>query len=114
VLFDGPISSLVDFDTVCLAEPALDLGRFTADLALAAARRAGATGDTAADLSAGFLREYLRSSGRGDREELRDRVAAFRTVALTRLAVDRWRRLQPQQVRPVLELLDQPQPLSIR
>jgi hypothetical protein len=114
VLFDGPISSVVDFDTVCLAEPALDLGRFTADLALAGARRPVATGDTAADLSTGFLREYLRFSDGGDRDELLDRVAAYRTVALTRLAVDRWRRIQPQDVRPVLELLDQPEPLGVR
>jgi hypothetical protein len=110
VLFDGPISSLVDFDAVCLAEPALDLGRFTADLAVAGSRRPGA----APDLTAGFLSEYLRSSGGGNRDELLDRVAAFRTVALTRLAVDRWRRLEPHRVRPVLDLLDQPQPLGVR
>ncbi|MFP5369244.1 MAG: phosphotransferase, partial [Actinomycetes bacterium] len=38
VLFDGPTASLVDFDTVCLAEPALDLGHFTGHLAVAVRR----------------------------------------------------------------------------
>ena len=44
VLFDGPTTSLVDFDTVCLAEPALDLGRFTGHLAAAVRRAPGAAG----------------------------------------------------------------------
>jgi aminoglycoside phosphotransferase (APT) family kinase protein len=109
VLFDGPTSSLVDFDTVCLAEPALDLGQFTAHLAAAGPDRPGTTGDGAEDLADEFLREYLRLSGSRDDDVLLARVAAYRTMALTRLAVSRWRRLEPQRVRSVLALLDQPQ-----
>ena len=65
VLFDGPTTSLVDFDAVCRAEPALDLGSFTADLAVAVRRapdaaRAAHDGE---DLGDAFLREYVRLSG---------------------------------------------------
>ena len=109
VLFDGPTASLVDFDTMCLAEPALDLGEFTARLAVAVSGPrgpAGVTSDGAADLERAFLQEYLRQSGSSDSDVLLTRVGAYRTVALTRLAVRRWCRLQPQRLRPVLALLD--------
>jgi aminoglycoside phosphotransferase (APT) family kinase protein len=111
VLFDGPTTGLVDFDTMCRAEPALDLGQFTGHLAAAGgtARAAvGAVGDGPADLGSAFLREYLRLTGTGDPEALLARVAAYRTVMLARLAVRRWCQLKPQGVRPVLSLLDRP------
>jgi aminoglycoside phosphotransferase (APT) family kinase protein len=100
VLFDGPTTSLVNFDQVCLAEPALDLGQFTGHLAAAGAGE---------ELGSAFLREYAALDGRGDAEELLARVAAYRTVALVRLAVHRWSRLQPDRLRPVLALLREPQ-----
>jgi ABC-type multidrug transport system fused ATPase/permease subunit len=107
VLFDGPTTSLVGFDTVCLAEPALDLGQFTAHLAVAASRPpepAGPPRNGGEDLGSAFLREYLRLSGGGD-ADLLARVAAYRTVALARLAVRRWCQLAPQRLRPVLTAL---------
>jgi ABC-type multidrug transport system fused ATPase/permease subunit len=109
VLFDGPTSSLVDFDTVCLAEPALDLGQFTAHLAVTArkaAEAAGVAGDSAEDLGQAFLREYVRLRGGGD-GELLARVAAYRTVALARLAVRSWCQLKPERLRSSLALLDE-------
>jgi hypothetical protein len=111
VLFDGPTVGLVDFDTMCRAEPALDLGQFTGHLAAAGgtARAAvGAAGDGPADLVSTFLREYLRLTGTGDPDALLARVAAYRTVMLAQLAVRRWCQLKPQGVRPVLSLLDRP------
>ncbi|HEV7187230.1 MAG TPA: ABC transporter transmembrane domain-containing protein [Blastococcus sp.] len=111
VLFDGPTASLVDFDAVCLAEPALDLGHFAAHLAVAVRRAWEGPGGTDADggaLESAFLREYLRVSGTGDPDVLLARVAAHRTVALARLAVRSWCQLKPQRLRPVLALLDEP------
>jgi hypothetical protein len=108
VLFDGPTTSLVDFDTVCLAEPALDLGQFTAHFAVAASHPpdpAGPSRNGGADLGSAFLREYLRLSSGSDPDVLLSRVAAYRTVALTRLAVRRWCQLAPQRLRPVLTAL---------
>jgi ABC-type multidrug transport system fused ATPase/permease subunit len=117
VLFDGPMTGLVDFDTVCLAEPALDLGQFTGRLAVAvrkAHEAAGATPDGGEDLGSAFLREYIRRSGTSDADVLLARVTAYRTVALARLAVRSWCRLKPQRLRPVLALLDEPPRIRIR
>jgi ABC-type multidrug transport system fused ATPase/permease subunit len=111
VLFDGPTTSLVDFDTVCLAEPALDLGRFTGRLAVTvrmALDAAGASPDGDEDLPFAFLREYLRASGCEEPDVLLARVAAYRTVALARLAVRSWCQLKPHRLRPALALLDEP------
>jgi aminoglycoside phosphotransferase (APT) family kinase protein len=116
VLFDGPTTSLVDFDTACLAEPALDLGQFTGRLAVALRRApaaAGVTTDGGLDLESVFLREYLRLNGH-DPDVLPSRVGAYRTVALARLAVRSWCQLKPQRLRPVLALLDEPPRIRIR
>jgi hypothetical protein len=100
---------VVDYDTVCLAEPALDLGQFTASLAVAVRKAdaaAGRTHGSGDDLGSAFLREYVRRSGRTDPDELFARVATYRTVALARLAVRSWCRLKPDRLRPALALLD--------
>ena len=117
VLFDGPTPGLVDFDTVCLAEPALDIGQFCGHLAVAVrkARNVGrTTGDDGADgLASAFLDEYLRQNGGGDPDALRARVAAHRTVGLVRLAVRSWCQLKPERLRPALALLDEPGRLGV-
>jgi ABC-type multidrug transport system fused ATPase/permease subunit len=115
VLFDGPTTSLVDFDAVCLAEPALDLGEFTAHLAVAGSRqpspaRLAQNGGT--DLGSVLLREYAHLRG-GDADVLRARIAAYRTVALVRLAIRSWCGLKPQRLRPVLARLDEPQRMHV-
>jgi ABC-type multidrug transport system ATPase subunit len=116
VLFDGVTTSIVDFDTVCLAEPALDLGQFSARLAVVLRTAPGGSGASGngSDLESVFLREYLRLGSDGDRDDLLPRVAAYRTVALARLAVRSWCQLKPQRLRPVLGLLDDPPRIRIR
>jgi ABC-type multidrug transport system fused ATPase/permease subunit len=116
VLFDGPTTSLVDFDTVCLAEPAMDLGQFTGHLAVAVRRAqdaAGVTHDGGEDLGSAFLREYLRLSGSSDPDVLLARVAAYRMVALARLAVRSWCQLKPQRLRLAVALLDPAQRIRV-
>jgi hypothetical protein len=118
ILFDGPTTSLVDFDTVCLAEPALDLGQFTAALAVterAAEDAAGTSspGGGSRDLGAVFLREYAGQSGSHDADGLLARVDAYRTVALARLAVRSWCQLKPRRLRHTLALLDEPQRVRV-
>ena len=117
ILFDGPTTSLVDFDTVCLAEPALDLGQFTASLALTvrAAEDAARTSrtDWGKDLRAAFLQEYARQSGSSDVDVLLARVAAYRSTALARLAVRSWSQLKPRRVRLILALLEEEQRVRV-
>jgi aminoglycoside phosphotransferase (APT) family kinase protein len=110
VLFDGPTSSLVDFDTVCRAEPALDLGQFTGHLALAVRKGREAsttTFDGGEDLASAFLLEYVRLSETTDPAALLARVAAYRTLALVHSAVRSWCRLKPERLRSTLEVLDE-------
>jgi Phosphotransferase enzyme family len=117
ILFDGPTTSLVDFDTVCLAEPALDLGQFTASLAVterAAEDAAGTSrGGGSRGLGAAFLREYADQSGSSHPDGLLPRVDAYRTVALARLAVRSWCQLKPRRLRHTLALLDEPQRVRV-
>jgi ABC-type multidrug transport system fused ATPase/permease subunit len=111
ILFDGPTTGLVDFDTICLAEPALDLGSFAAHLAVAVRKAQDAAGMAPGggqDLGSAFVDEYLRLTG-SDRFALPARVAAHRTVALSRLAVRSWCRLKPERLRTVMALLGTPQ-----
>jgi hypothetical protein len=115
VLFDGPTTGLVDFDAVCLAEPALDLGQFTAFLAVAVRKAedaAGLTTHRGEDLASTFLGEYLRQSESPDADLLLGRVAAHRTLALTRLAVRSWRQAKPDRLRATLALLDETRRVS--
>jgi aminoglycoside phosphotransferase (APT) family kinase protein len=110
VLFDGPTSSLVDFDTVCRAEPALDLGQFTGHLAVAARKgreQPGVTTSDGDDLASAFLGEYVRLSGSTDIAALLARVAAYRTLALVRSATRSWCRLKPERLRSTLSVLDE-------
>jgi hypothetical protein len=90
-----------------VAEPALDLGEFIAHLAVAGARGAPAgsrrSGD---DLEGVFLREYLRRSHESDAHALLTRVAAYRTLALTSLALRSWSRFRPERLSHVLALFD--------
>src|SRR4051794_27533681 len=117
VLFDGSTTALVGFDAVCLGEPALDLGQFTARLAAAVAESrdpAVNARHSDEDLGAAFLRNYLHRRDSSDPDVLLARVAAYRVVALARLAVRRWCQLQPQRLRPVLALLDEPPRIRVR
>jgi len=115
VLFDGQTASLLGFDRACVADPALDLGEFTAHLtaAVPAGTDAEGTARAAEDLVSLFLRNYLEE-GTGEADDgLPARVAAYRTVALVRLAVRRWSRIQPQRLRSVLARLDRPQRIGV-
>jgi ABC-type multidrug transport system fused ATPase/permease subunit len=109
VLLDGPISSIFDVDAVCAAEPALDLGRALAHLAVVVGKAAGAGADDtparALELERVVLREYLNTRPNIDKENLMARVAAYRALALLGDAVRSWAQLKPQRVRLALTLL---------
>jgi Ser/Thr protein kinase RdoA (MazF antagonist) len=110
-LFDGPLSGLVDFDTTCVAEAALDLAQFTAQLAVTtrkASLRAGPRTDTGYAPGLAFLHEYARVTDfPGDAQVLWNRVAAYQAIALVRIAVNSWRHLKPARVQAAEELLSE-------
>ena len=69
--------------------------------------------DGGEELGSAFLGEYLLRSGSSDPDVLLARVAAYRTVALARLAVRSWCRFKPQRLQPTLDLLDEPQRIHV-
>jgi hypothetical protein len=92
LLFDGTTSALVDFDAICQAEPALDLGKFVAHLEVEARRiqqRASVSSPLGEELVEQFLGAYVGAAG--DRLEgeaqLRLRTAIYEAVALVRLVL---------------------------
>jgi aminoglycoside phosphotransferase (APT) family kinase protein len=92
LLFDGASSGLVDFDAVCQAEPALDLGKFLAHLRLEVQkiqRHASVAYALAEELAEQFFRAYVSAAGDHveDERRLRLRTTLYETVALLRLAL---------------------------
>ena len=83
LIFEGRQCGLVDFDTVCQAEPALDLGQFMAyqRLAIRKDQRPDAPLSEAAteQLCGQFLNayEFAVDERWGDKQRLRDRVAVY-------------------------------------
>jgi hypothetical protein len=120
VLFDGPISSLFDLDSACLAEPALDIGGFLGHLGVVTTRaRHGSLHDPGdgqrEPLERVFLQEYQRAGGGGvDRGALEARLAAYRTVTLAQVAVRSWCQLKPDRLRAAVELLEEPDAVGVQ
>jgi ABC-type multidrug transport system fused ATPase/permease subunit len=101
---------LVDVDTLCRAEPALDLGRFLAYLHVAGIRCAGSTAWPLLEaLSASFLHAYVDATrywaGAPTAEGVIGRVAAFRTLTLGRMGARACRQLKDDRLRAVVDVL---------
>jgi aminoglycoside phosphotransferase (APT) family kinase protein len=97
---------LVDVDTLCVAEPALDLGRFLAYLHVTGMRRSRWAWPLLVDLTALFLDSYLDASPATDARLLRARTAAYRALALTRLGVSACWQLKDDRLGAVVDVLD--------
>ena len=113
VIFDGRQSGLVDFDTVCQAEPALDLGQFLAYLRAAAhkARKAASSGTTPIGVQLGehFLDAYIAAAGEQieDAERLRIRVSVYEVVSLMRMALHSWQQLKATRLENAIAVLEE-------
>ena len=113
LLAEGRDVGLVDFDTVCQAEPALDLGQCTAHLRVACrkAERAASVAPTelAENLCARFMDAYLDAAGSGPRgaSVLRARTGAYELVSLVRLAVHSWQKLKAERIWNVATVLEE-------
>ncbi len=90
VLLDGSQAVLIDFDTLCLSDPAIDVGNFLAHLKLAGLQRLGSV----ESLEAAFVEAYHPRPSR----DFRARVEAYTKSSLLRLAClyflsPRWKHL---------------------
>jgi ABC-type multidrug transport system fused ATPase/permease subunit len=111
IVFDGDSSGLLDFDDVCKAEPALDLGQFTAYLKLAALKaQSSAEASHHLDVQPlvnAFLDAYAEAAAVPDRRRLRERHAAYERLSLIRIAVHSWHKLKAGRLAHVLKALAQ-------
>jgi aminoglycoside phosphotransferase (APT) family kinase protein len=112
MLLDGSAgAAVVDVDTVCVAEPALDVGRFLAYLHVAARRSRAEP----ADLTRLFLESYLAARApdggspphpAGARRLFLERAAAYHALALGRAGASACRQLKGDRLAAVLAVLD--------
>jgi thiamine kinase-like enzyme len=113
LIFDGKQSGLVDFDTVCQAEPALDLGQFLAYLKVATRkaqqRSANAHERLGEQLGERFLQAYVAANRdwRDDAERLRVRAAIYTVVSLLRMALHSWQQMKTARIENVLAVLEE-------
>jgi hypothetical protein len=112
LIFEGEQSGLVDFDTVCQAEPALDLGQFLAYVRVAV-RKGQKSGRTPAvlteQLCAQFIQSYIAAAGDRleDEERLRMRVPVYEIISLLRLALHSWQKLKGSRLEYVIAILEE-------
>ncbi|HKE99748.1 MAG TPA: ABC transporter transmembrane domain-containing protein [Actinomycetes bacterium] len=110
VLFDQTGEyGLIDLDTICQAEPALDLGHFTAHLRVAVRKSERAAGrhpgGLADEFAAAFLSAYAEAAGVDDLDRLRVRADAFESVSLARMAMRSWKKLKLARLEDILRVM---------
>jgi ABC-type multidrug transport system fused ATPase/permease subunit len=113
VLFDGDAVGLLDFDGLCLAEPALDLGQFCAYLRMACAKaeRAAQSGPSGLgdQLSDRFVRAYIQAAGvpRPEVPRLLDRIRVYEALRLVRICVHSWQQLKAARLSTAVSVLEE-------
>jgi ABC-type multidrug transport system fused ATPase/permease subunit len=113
VIFQGQQAGLVDFDSICQAEPALDLGHFLAYLKVAGFKAQQVAGSNSyelvGELSDRFMGTYLAAIGGRveDAERLRVRVAVYQMVSLLRRALRSWQKFKGSRLENALVLIEE-------
>jgi hypothetical protein len=113
LIFDGSEGGLVDFDSICQAEPAQDLGQYLAYQRLNIIKDQDPKFPFASEaieyLCDLFLNTYLAVSRSWipDESLLRGRVAIYELVSLTRLALHSWEKLKGSRLKQTLALLEE-------
>lgn len=107
VLLNGGAPALVDLDTLCWADPALDLGRYLAQLRLLGAKPAGAEAEPLlAELTDTFLAGYGEVSARSAAAATAsDRIRFYAATSLTRSALHGARQLKGYRLELAMSLL---------
>jgi hypothetical protein len=100
LVFQGKEIGLLDFDSVCQAEPALDLGQFLAYQRMVICKEQKPESPMESEeverLYELFLSTYISAAEDWleDEEQLRNRVMAYEMISLMRLAVHSWAKLK--------------------
>ena len=109
LIFDGKSAGLVDFDTVCQAEPGLDLGQFLAYQRLTILKDHPNLGETVDHLCDVFLNAYIGYAREWlpDEELLRDRVGVYELISLIRLVLHSWQKFKGSRLKLALTLFEE-------
>jgi hypothetical protein len=113
LIFDGSSGGLVDFDSICQAEPAQDLGHYLAYQRLNIIKDQDPDAPIAPEaiehLCSLFLDTYV-DSARGwitDEVQLRGRVAVYELISLIRLILHSWEKMKGSRLRQTILLLEE-------
>jgi hypothetical protein len=110
LIFDGAGVGLVDFDTICQAEPALDLAQFLVYLRIATRKSDPSRAAELLDqLGQRFLGAYLAAAGEAaeDAERLRIRITIYRVVNLLRRTLRSWQKFKGSRTSHAFALLEE-------
>ncbi len=109
LIFEGSQGGLVDFDTICQAEPALDLGQFLAYQRLTILKDHPFLGKTVDHLCDLFLDAYIAGARDWvhDEQLLRSRVAVYELISLIRLMLHSWQKFKGSRLKLALSLFEE-------
>jgi thiamine kinase-like enzyme len=113
LIFEGKKGGLVDFDSICQAEPAQDVGQYLAYQRLSMIRvrdpNSRLSREASEHLSALFLDAYVNASKAwiADEEVFRGRAAIYELIGLVRLALHSWEKLKVSRLKQALSLLEE-------
>jgi len=113
LIFDGKEGGLVDFDTMCQAEPAQDLGHYLAYQRLNIIKDQDPNSpfppEAIEHLCAIFLDTYIDVSKAWivDEALLRGRVAIYELISLIRLTLHSWEKMKGSRLKQTLSLLEE-------
>ena len=111
LIFDGKAGGLVDFDTICQAEPAQDLGHYLAYQRLNIIKDQDPNSPFAPEaierLCTLFLDTYIDVSKAWIADEglLRGRVAIYELISLVRLTLHSWEKMKGSRLKQTIPLL---------
>jgi aminoglycoside phosphotransferase (APT) family kinase protein len=113
LIFDGNDGGLVDFDSICQAEPAQDLGHYLAYQRLNILKDQDPENPIAPEaierLCSLFLDTYVDAS-RGwiaDADRLKGRVTVYELISLIRLTLHSWEKMKGSRLRQTILLLEE-------
>jgi len=113
LIFDGTAGGLVDFDTMCQAEPAQDLGHYLAYQRLNIIKDQNPNSpyhpEAIERLCALFLDTYIDVSKNWIADEglLRGRVAIYELISLIRLTLHSWEKMKGSRLKQTMSLLEE-------
>ena len=113
LIFDGKEGGLVDFDTMCQAEPAQDLGHYLAYQRLNIIKDQDPNSpfppEVIEHLCALFLNTYIDTARAWipNEELLRGRVAIYELISLIRLTLHSWEKMKGSRLKQTMSLLEE-------